>query len=95
MSDRSSKPISVTPCYWEMPAEEARLQMQAAASELHVRAADAHAEGMYLEAQSVRIEQLAKILSDEELIKMRDLFVAEGVIVVEEKLDMSSPGGDA
>lgn len=89
------KPIVVSPCFWELPAEEARLQMQAAARELHVRAADAHAEGMFLESQSARIEQLAKVLSDEEAIRMRDLFVAEGVIVVEERLDMSSPGGDA
>lgn len=94
MSDKA-KPITVAPCFWELPAEEARLQMQAAARELHVRAADAHAEGMYLESQSARIEQLARVLSDEEAIKMRDLFVAEGVMIVEEKLDMSSPGGEA
>lgn len=89
------KIIEVQACAWETPAEEARLQMRAAARDLHHQAADAHAEGMYLEAQSARIEQLAQVLSDEEAIRMRDLFVAEGVIVVEPGLDVNSPGGEA
>lgn len=89
------KPIELAALPWETPAEEARLQMQGAARELHVRAADAHAEGMYLESQSARIDQLARVLSDEEAIKMRDLFVAEGVIAVEKSVDVNTHGGDA
>lgn len=89
------KMIEVQACPWEAPAEEARLQMRAAARELHVRAADAHAEGMFLEAQSARIEQLAQVLSDEEAIRMRNLLVAEGVMTVERGVDVNSPGGEA
>lgn len=69
--------------------------MKAAAHALHLKAADAHAEGMYLEAQSARIEQLAQVLSDEEVVKMRDLFKAEGVITVEKTVDVNTHGGDA
>lgn len=69
--------------------------MRAAAHVLHMKAADAHAEGMYLEAQSARIEQLAQVLSDEEVVKMRDLFVAERVITVEKTVDVNTHGGDA
>lgn len=89
------KTIEVSPCPWESPAEEARAQLRAAARELHVQAADAHAEGMYLEGQSARIEQLAQVLCDEEAVKMRDLFVAEGVMVVGAGLDVNSHGGEA
>lgn len=87
--------IHILACPWEAPAEEARLQMKAAAHALHIKAADAHAEGMYLEAQSARIEQLASVLSDEETINMRDLFVAEGVITLEKGVDVNTHGGDA
>lgn len=88
--------IQVTALPWETEAEEARLQMKAAARELHVRAADSHAEGMYYEAQSVRIDQLAQILNDEEVTKMRDLFVAEGVMSVGgADVDVNTHGGDA
>lgn len=89
------EPIELLACPWEAPAEEARLQMRAAAHVLHMKAADAHAEGMYLEAQSVRIEQLATILNDDEVIKMRDLFKAEGVITVEKSVDVNTHGGEA
>lgn len=89
------EPIELLACPWETPAEEARLQMKAAAHALHLKAADAHAEGMYLEAQSARIEQLAQVLSDEEVAKMRDLFVAEGVITLEKSVDVNTHGGDA
>lgn len=90
------KTIELAALPWETPAEEARLQMQAAARDLHIQAADAHAEGMYLESQSARIDQLAKILSDEEAIRMRDLFVAEGVIAVGKAVaDVNTHGGDA
>lgn len=89
------EPIQILACPWEAPAEEARLQMKAAAHALHLKAADAHAEGMYLEAQSARIEQLASVLSDEETIRMRDLFVAEGVITLEKSVDVNTHGGDA
>lgn len=50
---------------------------------------------MYLEGQSARIEQLAQVLCDEEAVKMRDLFVAEGVMVVGAGLDVNSHGGEA
>lgn len=90
------KKIVVYACEVETPADEARLQLRAAASALHQQAADAHAEGMYLEGQSSRIEQLAAILSDEEALKMRNLFVEEGVIEIERKgPDLTCPGGEA
>lgn len=88
-------PIEILTCPWETPAEEVRLQMKAAAHALHMKAADAHAEGMYLEAQSARIEQLTSVLGDDELVKMRDLFVAEGVITLEKSVDVNTHGGDA
>lgn len=93
MSDQ--KPIELAALPWETPAEEARLQMKATAHALHIKAADAHAEGMYLESQSARIEQLASVLSDEEAIRMRDLFVAEGVITLEKNVGVNTHGGDA
>jgi hypothetical protein len=64
------------------PVEEARLQLLSMAQELHQRAADAHAEGMYYEGQSARVEQLADIATGEQLLNMRDLFVKEGVVEV-------------
>ena len=90
------KTIVVYACEAETPADEARLHLEAAASALHTQAADAHAEGMFLEGQSARIEQLAKLLSDEELIRMRDLFVQEGLLEIERKgPDVTCPGGEA
>lgn len=94
---RTDEPIVIAALPWESPAEEARLQMKAAAHALHLRAADAHAEGMYFEAQSARIEQLASVLSDPEVTNMRNLFVAEGVISIKavEGPDVNTHGGDA
>lgn len=89
------KTIEVSSCPWESTAEEARLQMRAAARDLHVQAAEAHFEGMSLESQSARAGQLAEVLSDEEVIRMRDLFVAEGLIRIDGGVDVSSPGGEA
>lgn len=89
------KTIVVQACVVETPANEARLQLQAASHVLHTQAADAHAEGMYLEGQSVRIEQLATLLSDEEAIRMRDMFVSEGLMEIEGVADLTCPGGEA
>jgi hypothetical protein len=83
-------------CVSESPADEARLQLHAASAVLHTQAADAHAEGMFLEGQSVRVEQLATVATDEEAIRIRDMFVREGLLEIEAGgPGMSSPGGEA
>lgn len=89
--------IVVYTCPAESVADEARLQLRAAATVLHHQAADAHAQGMSLEGQSIRIEQLAILLNDEEVLKMRNLFVEEGVLEIETQVgvDVNSQGGDA
>lgn len=82
MADNSEEKISVYVIPGAPPGDEARAQLLAAAAVLHQRAADAHAQGMFLEGQSVRIEQLAEGVDDEDAVKIRDLFVREGVLEV-------------
>lgn len=74
--------IAIHSCPQFSRAEEARLQLQAASQALHQMAADAHAEGMYLEGQSARFEMLTEGLDDEDVVRVRDRFVEEGLLEV-------------
>lgn len=94
--DGDDIPIRVLNAPNASPSDEARLQLQAAAAVLHQRAADAHAKGMFLEGQSVRVEQLADGVSDEDAIKVRNLFVEEGVLIVENvDFAVTAKGGES
>ena len=64
------------------PADEARLHLRVCAHELHTQAAESHAEGVYFARQSARLDQLAEILSDDEVVKIRDSFVEEGAMEI-------------
>lgn len=79
------------------PEEEARLHLRAAAEVLHGEAAAAHAKGMYYERQSARLEQLAELALDNQVLRCRDMFVDEGVIEIEthDGPQVSSPGGES
>lgn len=89
-----SETVLVFPCPDLSPAEEAKAQMLTCAASLHVDAADAHAQGLYLERQAARLETLIELMSDEEMIQARDKCVEEGLIEVI-PLSNLTPGGDA
>lgn len=78
------------------PSEEAKIQLAAYAVELHEKAANAHVEGMHLEAQATRVSILLEVATPEDLIKSRDRFVAEGLMQVEKvEVVPMTKGGDA
>lgn len=74
-------------------ADEARAQLRAASEALHYQAAEAHSEGMYLERQSARLESLAEGLDDDDALRIRDMFVKEGLLEI--RSSTNAIGGQA
>lgn len=96
---RPQEKIVILACPDVSRGEEARLQIKAAAHVLHQRATEAHLEGMFLEGQSVRLDQLSELAEDAEIVKLRNILVDEGVLEIEVDFDVTidctSKGGQA
>ena len=88
-------PVVVLPCPSENIVDEAKLQLMAAAAVLHKQAAEALAQGLYLQGQSARMEMLGEGLDDEDIVNVRDKLVAEGVLQIDTTWTTSAPGGQA
>lgn len=59
---------------------DARAWLKQIADAIHLQAADAHILGMNLTKRSARIEQLARISSDDEATKMLAILVANQIV---------------
>jgi hypothetical protein len=96
--DADERPVFVVAAPGATPAQEARIHLYCFAREMFTRAADAHATGMSRLKTSTRIEQLADIVSDEMAVKVRDIFLSEGILELKADKGMpsqNSSGGDA
>lgn len=86
-----------------MTPKHARTQMELCARVLTQDAADMHAEGMNLIGQAAKLEQLAKILDDSQIVEVFKRLKDEGLLGLfsDEDLvdldlaDLNSTGGDA
>ena len=73
-------------------ADDGRAELRALAFELHGQAADAHTQGMALTRRASRIEQLADICTDDQVVDARDRFLEAGLLEV---VELTGPGGNA
>lgn len=87
--------VVVFPCPEEGRIGEAKLQIAAAVAVLHQRAAEAAAHALYCEGQSVRLDTILTGCADEELVRVRDALLDEGLLEIEDPIDVTCPGGQA
>lgn len=70
-------------------------QIEIAALALFAKAADKHMEGVDIARNAAKLELMAELLDEEELKKVFDKLVAQGVVVVDKIPEFTSTGGDA
>ena len=95
MIDPKNK-IVLLACPEVSASEEAKLHLLAAAHVLHLRAIEANGQALSYENQSAQLSVMAEGCDDEQLVEVRDVFLAEGLFEVEKSpIDVTSPGGEA